>query len=402
MDNKVKMIAKPTDMIRIYLKDLNVYETKLFNLALRKVQETFEYDYKKKEVLSTDEEIKEICESDFTLKTKEILEIFGTSASCNPKKYKDKIEESFTKLKNSKIILINNQMDTFNVFYKFSSPDVRKSINFQIDKMFLPYYREFMKRVTIFDLKEETKITSTPAIKLYELLRSFCNVKEYKCKYEWLMDFLLPTISNEDSESTKKEKGKKQYLKRHSKFISRVIEPSIKEINKKTNLSVKYEENEEMFIFYIKRDDEEELKERKRKKEMEWVANNPPSIEEVEKYIEENDLNVDVKKFVNYWNEKKWTNKFGTRIKDWKKKIKERSIQNDDAGNLEVNVCDEKLDNYFKKQEKEKLEEEIKRVKDTMTRYEKDNNTESRIYQNCKKGIVQLEEKLKEMKRGEE
>lgn len=60
----------------------------------------------------------------------------------------------------------------------------------------------------------------------------------------------------------------------------------------------------------------------------------PPTIEEVNSYITEKELNVDGKKFLNYFTESGWVDSKGNKVKNWKLKIltwdgyKQRVVQN--------------------------------------------------------------------------
>lgn len=47
----------------------------------------------------------------------------------------------------------------------------------------------------------------------------------------------------------------------------------------------------------------------------------PPTIEEVQKYIDEKQVNVDAKEFWNYYNNAEWTDRNGSKVKNWKLKL---------------------------------------------------------------------------------
>lgn len=47
----------------------------------------------------------------------------------------------------------------------------------------------------------------------------------------------------------------------------------------------------------------------------------PPTLEEIEKYILEKKLQVDSKKFYNYFTEGKWVDSNGNKVKNWKQKL---------------------------------------------------------------------------------
>jgi len=55
-----------------------------------------------------------------------------------------------------------------------------------------------------------------------------------------------------------------------------------------------------------------------KKKEKEFVA---PTLEEIEKYVNEKKLNVDAKKFFNYFTEGNWVDSKGNKVKNWKQKL---------------------------------------------------------------------------------
>ena len=59
-------------------------------------------------------------------------------------------------------------------------------------------------------------------------------------------------------------------------------------------------------------------KEIKGKEEKEFI---PPSFEDIEKYILEKKLQVDAKKFYDYFTEGNWVDSNGKRVKNWKQKI---------------------------------------------------------------------------------
>lgn len=47
----------------------------------------------------------------------------------------------------------------------------------------------------------------------------------------------------------------------------------------------------------------------------------PPSLEEIKQYIEEKDINVDAKKFFDYFEVSNWIDSKGNKVKNWKQKI---------------------------------------------------------------------------------
>jgi len=47
----------------------------------------------------------------------------------------------------------------------------------------------------------------------------------------------------------------------------------------------------------------------------------PPTLEEIEKYIEQKKLNVIAKDFYNYFSEGKWADSKGNKVKNWKQKL---------------------------------------------------------------------------------
>lgn len=78
----------------------------------------------------------------------------------------------------------------------------------------------------------------------------------------------------------------------------------------------------------------EDTKREKEKKTVvkEWVDKNPPSIEEVRKYVEEKDLNVNADEVYKYYSCVHWKDKFGNEIVNWKLKLNTISQINDKKG----------------------------------------------------------------------
>ena len=54
-----------------------------------------------------------------------------------------------------------------------------------------------------------------------------------------------------------------------------------------------------------------------------FVDTAPVSLKEVEEYVKENKIDIDVKKFHEYYSERDWKDIYGNKVKDWKKKVGE-------------------------------------------------------------------------------
>ena len=62
----------------------------------------------------------------------------------------------------------------------------------------------------------------------------------------------------------------------------------------------------------------EEKRIEKEEKKKEFIA---PSLEEIQKYVAEKKLNVDSRKFYNYFTEGNWIDSKGNKVKNWKQKL---------------------------------------------------------------------------------
>lgn len=64
-------------------------------------------------------------------------------------------------------------------------------------------------------------------------------------------------------------------------------------------------------------EDDNDIKKKKSKRK----TFTPPKLEEIEKYVLEKKLNVDAKKFYDYFNEGNWIDSKGNQVKSWKQKL---------------------------------------------------------------------------------
>ena len=64
-------------------------------------------------------------------------------------------------------------------------------------------------------------------------------------------------------------------------------------------------------------EDDNDIKKKKSKRK----TFTPPKLEEIEKYVLEKKLNVDAKKFYDYFNEGNWIDSKGNKVKSWKQKL---------------------------------------------------------------------------------
>ena len=55
---------------------------------------------------------------------------------------------------------------------------------------------------------------------------------------------------------------------------------------------------------------------------MKYVQDNPPTLDEIKKYRFDNQLNVDPYKFYKHFDEEKWVDANGNRVKCWKRKMR--------------------------------------------------------------------------------
>lgn len=119
----------------------------------------------------------------------------------------------------------------------------------------------------------------------------------------------------------------------------------------------------------------EDMKKEKEKKTVvkEWVDKNPPSIEEVRKYVEEKDLNVNADEVYKYYSGVHWKDKFGNEIVNWKLKLNTISQINDKKGvnkrsKGEKSVVEEKTTGETLKR---KIENHLKEIDEKIERDEK-------------------------------
>jgi len=90
----------------------------------------------------------------------------------------------------------------------------------------LPYISQLKNQFTIYKLKDIAKLTSSHAIRLYELLIQWKSAGSRTVEIDWLKDsFLL--------------NGKYSSIK---DFKARVVEPAVQQINLETNLFVNWEQ----------------------------------------------------------------------------------------------------------------------------------------------------------------
>lgn len=64
-------------------------------------------------------------------------------------------------------------------------------------------------------------------------------------------------------------------------------------------------------------EDDNDIKKKKSKRK----TFTPPKLEEIEKYVLEKKLNVDAKKFYDYFTEGNWIDSKGNQVKSWKQKL---------------------------------------------------------------------------------
>lgn len=84
-----------------------------------------------------------------------------------------------------------------------------------------------------------------------------------------------------------------------------------------------FEENEGNFEEPKKPDNEDDNEDDNdiKKKKSKRKTFTPPKLEEIEKYVLEKKLNVDAKKFYDYFNEGNWIDSKGNQVKSWKQKL---------------------------------------------------------------------------------
>ncbi|RYA22485.1 hypothetical protein CRU96_12740 [Malaciobacter halophilus] len=273
-------------------RDLSTNQQKLILLRLTKVPKLkvrYHASEKQKQELYNKNPMPEIWidmdEIDFTLKHENtrFLEDFG-----------DKLLDLRTKIQG----INKKDFEKISWFSKFeyNSRDDRFRVRFTED--FKPYVYGWLERYTEYDIKYRLRFKSEYAIRIYELLK----MNRFKASYSKGGSFKIDINELRDMLQTPTS------YKKFSLFKSKVLDIRMRDINKHSDISVKYEPVKEgrsyKYLIFKFRDNNE-------KKESGLNAR-----EHIEKNfqtfldnLDDCDLNIQVEQFLKYFEHKYYTHK---------------------------------------------------------------------------------------------
>ncbi len=206
------LVVKDNDLIQKNRFNLSLQEQKIIAYLCTRIDR--EQEYKPEDL-------------DVVFDSQEYFGIFGISNSGS--NYKD-LKRHILELRNQGFYIKTgeNKIATASWIKEAEINTKSGKVKVTLDKKLVPYLVNLKNHFFTYELENISKFTSTYSIKLYELFKSWLwagSEKTFELKY--LYDLLGMSKTN----------------KVFSKFESRVLKPSIEEINEKTDLFIKYAVN---------------------------------------------------------------------------------------------------------------------------------------------------------------